>query len=201
MQHYIDYHKVDPSNKFLQKLFQPQKQQSIFCNCLRCGDFLTTTSYKVKHDFLKHHKQGQDTVFEDKLLDIINNHQILKYEISAKKFSEYYDFYNSERVVDDSLKNVRSIFRPSGSVLIKCRFIIENVQPAVSDNLRPILTMRYWSTEAYRATYFNDYVFYGLKQNILRKVISNGTSGSSWRFKRFALINLSVLKLDKESVR
>ena len=152
VQHYIDYHKVDPNNKFFQKLFQPQKQQSIFRNCLRCGDFLTTTSDKVKHDFLKHYKQGQDTVFEDKLLDIINNHQNLKYEISAKKFGKYYDFYNYEGVVDNFLNSVRSEFRPSGSVLIKCGFIIENVQPAVSDNLIPILNKRYWSTEAYRVT-------------------------------------------------
>ena len=85
----------------------------------------------VKHDFLKHYEQGQDTVFEDKPLDIINNHQILKYKISAKKFGKYYNFYNSEGVVDDFLNNVRNKFRPSGSVLIKCEFIIENVQPAV----------------------------------------------------------------------
>ena len=155
----------------------------------------------VKHDFLKHYEQGQDTVFEDKPLDIINNHQILKYKISAKKFGKYYNFYNSEGVVDDFLNNVRNKFRPSGSVSIKCEFIIENVQPAVSDNLRPILNIRYWSTEAYRATYFNDYVFYNLRQNILSKVISNGMSGSSWRFNRFVLINLPVSKLDKEIVR
>ena len=124
----------------------------------------------------------------------------MKYKISAKKFGEYYDFYNSEGVVDDFLNDVRSKFRPSGSVLIKCGFIIENVQPEVFDNLRPILNAQYWSTEAYRAMNFNDYLFYNLKQNILSKVISNGMSGSSWRFNRFVLINLSVLKLNKEIV-
>ena len=104
VQHYITYHKVDENNKFFQKLFQPQKHHSIFRKCLRCGDFLTKTSYKVKHDFLKHYEQGQDTVFEDKPIDIINNHQILKYKISAKKFGEYHDFYNSEKLVDDFLE-------------------------------------------------------------------------------------------------
>ena len=201
VQHYIDYHKVDLSDKCFQKLLQPQKQQSIFYNCLRCGDFLTPTSYKVKHDFLKHYEQGQDTLFEDKPLDIINNHQILKYKISAIKFGEYYDFNNSDGVVDDFRNNVRSKFRPSGSVLIKCGFIIENVQPAESDNLRPVLNIQYWSTEDYRETYFNGYVFYNLRPNILSKVISNGMLGSSWRFNRVVLINLSVLKLDKEIVR
>ena len=46
---------------------------------------------------------------------------------------------------------------------------------------------------------------YGLKQNILSKVIVNGMSGSSWRFRRFAMINLKVLNLDmvivKQNVR
>ena len=61
--------------------------------------------------------------------------------------------------------------------MIKCGFIIEDIQQSVLENLRPILNIRYWSTGAYKATYFNDYVFYSLKQNILSKVIANGMSG------------------------
>ena len=85
--------------------------------------------------------------------------------------------------------------------MIKCGFIIENTQQSVSENLRPILNTRYWSTDAYKAMYFNEYVFYGLKQNILSIVIVNGMSGSSCRFNRFVLINLTVLKFEKEIVR
>ena len=73
---------------------------------MRCDDFLTTNEYKVKHDFLKLYDQGQDLVFEDKPLDIVRNSQILKYEISVNKFSDYYDFENSVEVVDNFLKNV-----------------------------------------------------------------------------------------------
>ena len=71
VQHYINYHKVDENNKFFQKLFQPQKKSPIFRKCLRCNDFITTSSYKVKHDFLKHYDQGQDVAFEDKPVNII----------------------------------------------------------------------------------------------------------------------------------
>ena len=84
IQHYLTYHKVDQSNKFFQKPFQPQKQSPIFrysVKCMRGNDFLMTNSYKVKHDFLKHYDQGQDTVFEDKPVDIVKTTQILKYEI------------------------------------------------------------------------------------------------------------------------
>ena len=86
-------------------------------------------------------------------------------------------------------------------MLIKRGFTIENIQQSVHENLRSNLNTPYWSTDTYRATYFNDYVFHSLKQNILSKVIANGMTGSSWRFNRFILINLSVLKLDKEIVR
>ena len=141
----------------------------MFRNCLRCGDFLTTSSCKVKHDFLKHYEQGQDSIFEDKSLEIKNNNQILKYEISVEKFGEL------NITTSTILKNLLNDF-----------FFVNT---------------RYWSMETYRATYFNDYVFYSLKQTILSKVIANGMIGSSWRFNRFVSINLSVLKSGKEIVR
>ena len=127
MQQYINYHKVDENNKFFQKLLQLQKKSPIFRTCLRCNDFITTSSYKVKHDFLKHYDHGQDVAFEDKPLDIIRSSHIIKYQISVKKFSQDYDFQNSEELVNDFLNNVHSKFKPAGPVLIKCGFIIKNI--------------------------------------------------------------------------
>ena len=74
--------------------------------------------------------------------------------------------------------------------LIKCSFVIETIQQSAFENLRPILNTRYWATDVYKATYFNDFVFYGLRQNILSKVIVNGMSGSSWKFRRLVMIRL-----------
>ena len=105
------------------------------------------------------------------------------------------------KLVNDFRNNVRSKFKPAGPVFIKYRFIIENIQQSVSENLRPILNTHYWSTDAYKTTYFKDYVFHSLKQNILSKVIENEISGSSWQFDRFVLINLTVLKLEEVIVR
>ena len=86
-------------------------------------------------------------------------------EITVKKCGEYYDFTNSEEVIDDFLKNVRSRFKPSGLKLIKCSFVIEDIQQSMS-NLTPVLDTRYWTTDVYNTIYFNDFVFYGLRQNI-----------------------------------
>ena len=61
--------------------------------------------------------------------------------------------------------------------------------------------MRWWITDVYKATNFKELVYYGLKQNILSKVIVNGMSGSSLRFRRFVMINLKVLNLAREIVK
>ena len=85
--------------------------------------------------------------------------------------------------------------------LIKCSFVIENIQQPVFENLGPILNTKYWKTNIYKATYYNDFVFYGMRQNILSKVIVNGISGSSWNFRRFVMISVKVLNLDREIVK
>ena len=85
--------------------------------------------------------------------------------------------------------------------LIKCSFVIENIQQfAFEFNLYSILNTMYWTTDICKATYFNGFVFYELRQNILGKVIVNGMFGSSWKFRRF-VISLKVLNLDREIVK
>ena len=79
--------------------------------------------------------------------------------------------------------------------------MIENILKSAFEYLRPILNTRYWTTDVYKATYFNDFLFYGLRQDILSKVIVNGMSGSSWKFHRFVIISLKVLNLDREIVK
>ena len=199
--HYIEYHKMDQDYKFFQKLYQPSKKGSIFRKCLRCGDFLLTESFKVKHDIFKHFDDGKSIPFEDKPLEIIRTNNITKYEISVNKYSDYYNFKDAEQVVDDFLRNVCSRFKPKGKVLLKCGFLIENIQQSVQENLIPIINTRYWTTELFKATYFNDYIFHTLRENILKRVIVNGMSGSSWRFRRFIYLNFKTITLEIEIVR
>ena len=59
-------------------------------------------------------------------------------------------------------------------MLLKCGFLIENIQQPVQKNLRPIGNTRYWTTDPLKTTYFNDYIFHSLRENILKKVIVNG---------------------------
>ena len=139
IEHYITYHKIDPNNRFFQKLFQSNKNCSLFRKCLRCDDFLTTSDFKIKHDFLKHYNEGYNDLFEDKPVDVEKTANLLKFEITVNKHGDYYDFENSEEVVDDFLKNASSRFETSSLKLIKCSFVIENIQQSAFENSKPIL--------------------------------------------------------------
>ena len=114
----------------------------------------------------------------------------------------FYDIkiFNSESCMDDFLRNVKYKFKPSGKKWIKLLFTIENIQNLPHHNLRPIINSRYWTTAPYEGIYFNDFIFYGLRQRILGRVIINGMSGSSWYFKCFVSLLLKIFDNDVEAV-
>ena len=125
-----------------------------------------------------------------------------KFEISIMKYDEYYNFFNSEEVVDDFLRNVRSNVKPSVLKYIKWTFVIENIQASAVENSAPISNSWFWSsTEVYKGVYFNDFISNGLRHNILNKVINNGMTGSSSWFHRFITLIVKVLNLDREIVK
>ena len=98
--HYITHHKIDPFNRFFLKLFRSSKNCSVLCKCLRCDDFLTTSDFKIEHDFLKHYNEGDKDFFEDKPVDVEKTANFLKFEITVNKHGDYYHFHNFEEVVD-----------------------------------------------------------------------------------------------------
>ena len=64
-----------------------------------------------------------------------------------------------------------------------------------------LLNTRYWRTETFHSTYFNEFIFFGLIQDILKRVIINNMSGSEWHFKRFVYLALKVLDAEVETFR
>ena len=112
LDHYLFYHNIDENNWFFQKLFHV-KNKSLLSNCVRCNEFLTTEKHKAVHDFVKHQIDGKSIPFEEKLLGILKYPALTIYSIEFQKQSNFYDFYNSEKFVDDFLKNVKYRFKPS----------------------------------------------------------------------------------------
>ena len=200
LNHYIFYNNVDENNCFFQKLFQIKNNKSILKQCVRCSEFLTTEKHKSIHNFLKHYEEGKNVPFEEKSIDIVKFHGLTIYSIEFQKHKDFYELFNSEKCVDDILKNVKYNFKPGGKKGIRCFFIIENIQNLPYKNLRPIINRRCWVTPPYEGIYFNNFLFYGLGQNILGRVIINGMSGSSLHFKLFVSLSLKILDNDVEVV-
>ena len=91
------------------------------------------------------------------------------------------------------MRNIKHRFQATNEKWFKCSFTIENTQNATSADFQALTNTRYWTTETYDSIYFNDIIFYSLKADILKRVIVNQMSGSSWYFKRFLNLALKVL--------
>ena len=193
--HYTSYHRINPANFFFLQLFN-QENKLVCKECLRCHEFLTAKAFMDKHNFLKHYSDGEKKPAEYKTIDIVRKKGITIYQISFEKHSNEYDFFNAEEVVDDFLFNVKNLFEPSTSVFFKADFALENIQaaPEVSENTTDIKSLRYWSKNVYKSVYLNHYVLAGIRNDILKRVISNKLSGSAWRFNRFSYLNLKVVE-------
>ena len=84
-------------------------------------------------------------------------------------------------------------FQASTKKWFKCSFIIENTQNSFRPGLQPLLNTRYWTTETYDSIYFSDFIIHALKHDILKRVINNNMSGSSWYFKHFVYLAVKIL--------
>ena len=56
---------------------------------------------------------------------------------------------------------------------------------------------RVWLTDVFTGRYFNQYINGEMKSNVLKRVIVNGATGSSWQFKRFDRILVIVTDIDQ----
>ena len=185
--HYLTYHNIDQNNWFFKKLFVTNNR-AFLRNCVRCDQFLTTNKEKATHGLVK------EIPFEEKPLDIIQPPALTIYKIGFKKYKNQYSFYNSEKCVDDFLKNVKYRFQVTNKKWFKCSFTIENTQNSIRNDLLPLNNTRYWTTETYDSISFNDFILHSLRSDILKRVIVNQMSGSSWYFKRFLSLALKILE-------
>ena len=96
---------------------------------------------------------------------------------------------NSEKIVDAFLNEVDRKFEVDDPVEVQSAFTIINYQPPENEFFVEVIDQRSWLTDVYNCRFFNDFVKMGLKKNILKWIIVNTLTGSSWRFKRFNKIS------------
>ena len=191
--HYRTYHNIDQNSWFFKKLYVTDNR-AFLRNCVCCDQFLTTNKEKATHDFVKHYDAEKEIPFEEKPLDITELPAVTIYKIEFKRYKNQYSFYNSEKCVDDFLKNVKYRFQVTNKKWFKCSFTIENTQNSIRNGLLPLNNTRYWTTETYDSIYFNDFILHSLRSDILKRVIVNQMFGSSWYFKHFLSLTLKILE-------
>ena len=195
--HYVKSHKVNENNSFFKKLMDQKKKNVMYKrNCNYCNEFILTN--KAQHDFLKHYMigSGNDGGIDDdvKPLNVTSQGVIKKFEITFKEHSSQYDFFDSVALVDEFLAEIKNyVFRYNNDVLIRAGFSIENIQQALSDYSEPLVQTRYWSTEPLLTKSFNDFIFFKLRESILKRIVNNRLSGSAWTFNRFIYLNVKII--------
>ena len=150
---------------------------------------------------MKHYNDGQN-IIDEKPVIVSTIGKIKKFEINYQNHSNYYDFHNSESLVDEFLLNIKNKIQKSAvNFLIRCGFSLENIQPSLEDYDEPLKNSSYWSTDPIQTKSFNDYVFFNIRESTLKRVINNGLTGSLWHFKRFLYINVKIIKVTDQLIR
>lgn len=131
-------------------------------------------------------------------LNVLKRGQITHYSVNFRQHNAHYDFYSSD-MVDVSLDAVHRTFTPQRNLIYKFQAYFEIVnQQRTPDNDNFLTENRSWITNVLRFKYFNESLRGELKDEITKRIINNGLTGSSWFFKRFERLNIIVVPLVKE---
>ena len=192
--YYINFHRVDSKNELFKKIFAEDKNVFYGKRCLRCQEYLPTSRFKIYHNFLKHYDDGE-TVVDNKPITVTEVGSVKKHEVTFQEHCDSYDFFNSEKLVDEFLVWVKSkIFRSNTDFHIRC-----SSSPLTDDDV-PLTNSRYWSTKLIQIKSIYDFVFFSLRESILKRVINNGQTGSSWFFKCFLYIIVKTIKVSDQFI-
>ena len=124
------------------------------------------------------------------LINVLNRGPIIHFSINFSQHKNFYDFF-SNGIVDAFLESVYEIYRPSKENKIQGYAEIVNQQRGeiiLEDK-------QVWLTNAFNSKYFNDFVRGEIRDEITKRIIVNGQTGSSWHFKRFERLSVIVVPL------
>ena len=116
---------------------------------------------------------------------------IIYYSINFYQHNDFHD----ESIFDSFFHSVQQVFKPTGSEMkIQRYFELKNYEQT---EIAKIENARVWLTNVYGEKYFNRFVRGQIKEDILKTVIINCTTGSTWLFKWFN--KLQIIVTDKTS--
>ena len=127
-------------------------------------------------------------------LNVLKRGKITNYSINFNQHKNFYDFYSTNSV-SNFLNVVYQNFKPDQGVKkykFQGYFELVNQQHTV-DNQGFLTENRNWLKRVFNTGYFNEFARAELFNEITKKVIVNGLTGSSWHFKRYECLNITVV--------
>ena len=150
--------------------------------CYCCDKLITSSFHEVQHNFINHYQKGGEIPIENRAVNKTTDGSIVKFTIDYDSDKNSYDFTNASKILTDGKKEL----------VIKSTFSIRNYQSPPDDlnNVTDLYDLRFWITPVYLGHFFNDFIKTSLKNDVKKRIILNGQTGSSWRFDRFQSISV-----------
>ena len=123
-------------------MFKKKEEKSCFKpgKCLHCVDFICTSKVEKVHNVLKHYPQEKSIAFEVKPRNIYTNGGAKIYEINSTEHGDYYDFKDSDDIIDKFLLTFRGKFAPlEQEVVVKYDFKLQNIHRSSAIFAIPII--------------------------------------------------------------
>ena len=193
LEHYVDFHGVEKSNSYFLELFKPD---TLDRKCKNCCLMLNSSRMKKNHMFLYHYNQAGSARnrLNDLPLNVLKRGQIVYYSVNFVQHRNYYDFFSTV-MIDIFLINVYDVFKPERNLLYKFQEYFE----IINQQRDPERTeKKVGLTNVFHFKHFNQFVRGEIKEEIIKRVIINGQTGSSWYFKRFNRLNIIIVPLVDE---
>ena len=182
--HYVNFHQIKEEDIFLKDLILPDTLEK---NVTFATYFLKYTDKKRYTCFffpLWFKKQFGGSKRSSLPIYILKHGSITYFSINFTHHNNFHDFFKSD-VVDDFLQSVYKSYHPQKNK-IQAFFEIINHQRGkiiLEDN-------RAWLTNSIVTKHFNTFIRTEIKNEIIKRIIVNGQSGSSWFFKRFERLSI-----------
>ena len=198
-EHYKKHHKVDPKNVHFQRLFERDNNNLDGLTCSICRLNFSSNTKKKNHMFLRHYLQSPrqqvgGAIVDSRHLNILHRGKIIYFSINYDQHKGFSDFFSSD-MVSDFLDNVYKAFKPLPNMKYKFHAFFELVNQQKIDNNQRLFDTRSWFTNVYRFFHFNEFVRQQFNDEILKRIIQNGQTGSSWHFFRFQSLRVIVAPL------
>ena len=189
----MDYHFINDEDIYFKDLFLPD---TIDKTCRICNVIFKSPRSKKEHMFLFHY--GKDRQIGGNRaqrtstlpINVLNRGPITHYSINFMQHKNFYDLFSSG-IVDAFLDSVYEIYRPSKENKIQGYAEIINQQRG--DII--LEDKRVWLTNSFNSKYFNNFVRGEIRDEITKRIIVNGQTGSSWHFKRLERLSVIVVPL------